>query len=337
MSKLSFEKGQKTAGPFHEDPIKNEVLKIVTKKIIKKHIKGGITAEELATLSQDINDPYFRAALEEYNSGDTGPRYTIQPKKIINKPKKVLKEKVDEKLPFMPKEWYPKKKPKSSRDPTPLDEHFAKLSNEDILEMLTRAEEAEKREQEELKTKEKNLISLKSTIPVKVTKVVYKSAKKDVNDRKESLDEKRNELYGITEMLRRVDDDGNYIFDDPVNRAQLESEAYALRQQIDIIKDLLKADKEKLEEIERKNKFIDDTSLSIDRELKLIQTKLKSKDEVKRTLEEKAETKRKNMEESINQAKLQLKQKSLFPNIQKLRYEKDQQDKIKNKKKKLKK
>ena len=138
-------------------------------------------------------------------------------------------------------------------------------------------------------------------------------------------------MYGITEMLRRVDDDGNYIFDDPVNRAQLESEAYALRQQIDIIKDLLKADKEKLEEIERKNKFIDDTSLSIDRELKLIQTKLKSKDEVKRKLEEKAELKRKNMEESLNQAKLQLKQKSLFPNIQNLRDEQQQHDKNKDK------
>ncbi len=60
MSKLSFEKGQKIAKVYHEDPIKNEILKLVIKKLVKKHLKGGVTEDDLnRTFNSDAPGAYF--------------------------------------------------------------------------------------------------------------------------------------------------------------------------------------------------------------------------------------------------------------------------------------
>lgn len=292
MSKFSFEKGQKIGLIEDGNPQKEEILKIVVKKLIKKHLKGGVTLDQLnrAFNVASSGDPramlIYRQMLEEYQTG----KITIG-----------LPDVIEKKIPII-----------------------------DIIE------DKDKEEIKELKSQEEKLIELKRSIPVKVPEITVDKLKKDIKDSKFELNEKRYQLYKIIDDLMERDYKNEYVINDD-ERTELDHQAYLLKNQIEIIKDQLEVDQKKLEKLKRKNENIDNISSNIDKELDSIQVKLKSKDETKRKLEEKAELKRKNTEESINQAKLQLKQKSLFPNIQKLRDEKDQQDKIKNKKKKLKK
>ena len=293
MSKFSFEKGQKidlSDSKFHDDPVKNEILEIVIKKILKKHLKGGVTEDDLNRLYNSDNP----MAMMEY----------LKLKEIYDKER----------------EKFPEVKKKEVKV-----EEVKKPTFTDIIE------EKEKEEVKLLKAKEEKLIELKKAIPPKTPKAVFDVAKKDVKDKEELLEEKRDELYDILETLRNVDDEGNYLVDGIDERRQLESDAYALRQQIDVIKDLLKLDKIRLKEIEEKDIRIEESARLIEEKIKSTQEKLKNKEELKQKLEEKTEKKRKQDLESQNQAKLVLKQKSLFPNIQKLRQE--QQTLTKQKKK----
>jgi len=297
MSKFSFEKGQKTGLIEDGNPQKEEILKIVVKKLIKKHLKGGVTPDQL--------DRAFNKA----SSGDPRAMLIYQQMLELYQTGKITTGKITTGLPSIIEKKIP------------------------IIDII---EDKDKEEIKELKSQEEKLIELKLSIPVKVPEITVEKLKKDIKDSKFELNEKRYQLYKIIDDLMERDYKKEYVINDD-ERTELDHQAYLLKNQIEIIKDQLEVDQKKLEKLKRKNENIYNISSNIDKELYSIQSKLKSKDETKRKLEEKAESKRKNTEESINQAKLQLKQKSLFPNIQKLRYEKDQQDKIKNKKKKLKK
>ena len=283
MSKLSFEKGQKIAKVFHEDPIKNEILKIVIKKLMKKHLKGGVTDNDL-----------IRAYNDSADQPHLFPQYLL------------LKELYDK-----------ERKPKKIAAPTP--KFRAPIAVEPVIYDII--EEREKEEIKELRVKVEELKELRKAVPPMVPRARIEITKRDLSAKKEELKEKRDEIYDISEILRRVDDDGNFFVDDEDQRNEMEATAFALRAQIDILKDLIQEDEKELRETEERDRRLEESSNLIDKELKQIQAKLKTKEDLKQKLNEKTESKRKQLQESVNTEKLRLKQKKLFPNIEQLRNE----------------
>ena len=211
MSKFSFEKGQKAGLIEDEDPQKEEILKIVVKKLIKKHLKGGVT-------NQQLND-----AFNSIIPGDHKSIFFYEQ----------LKEAYDAER---------KKKPIKTPEPTEVK----------VIPVIDITEEKEKEEIKELNSQKEKLVELKKAIPIKVSKVTINTLRKDIEDNEYELNEKRNKLYRTIEKLTEKDYKKRYVIDDEYKRRELDHKAFLLKQQIDIIKDQLTEDREKLEELQSK-------------------------------------------------------------------------------------
>ena len=295
MSKFSFEKGQKidlSDLKFYDDPIKNEILKIVIGKLVKKHLKGGVRESDLELLF-NRDDP---KSLGEYFA---------------------LKEVYDAKSKKFPE-------PVKRIETEVKVEEVKKPSFTDIIE---------EREKADIKLLIKEADQLKDLIKLvpKVPEVEITNSSDRVAELKNDLKAEREELRIAQDSYYETNNKGDYVVSDEGERRELEERMYIVRRNIDDITQNLDKEKKKYKKLKLREQQLEESKKMLDEKLKSTQEKLKNKEELKQKLEEKTEKKRKQDLESQNQAKLVLKQKSLFPNIQNLRQE--QQTLTKQKKK----